>query len=269
MAISSTNSLTKYSKQEAGMSSGIVVCYLMEESKRITSPTFKVWVPSIMNGFEGSATESSVTASTSNILNTRNKFTSASSIQTQGYIIGRNVTAYGHRLDGWCPKFTIEQLTAEDGTFATMTSATLTGAAQGGMVSSMGIESETTKVSLSCSEGSHPAHSHEIQISGGGGGGAPGQVSMVNIEQTQLEQKTIVFNKLVATTSEGFDFQELNHKYIKKGHKMYGSFVDGIQNEFIIIGIDQATPYLEQTEDAGIADNADSSFDGGATNVAN
>ena len=269
MAISSTNSLTKYSKQEAGMSSGIVVCYLMEESKRITSPTFKVWVPSIMNGFEGSATESSVTASTSNILNTRNKFTSASSIQTQGYIIGRNVTAYGHRLDGWCPKFTIEQLTAEDGTFATMTSATLTGAAQNGAVSDLGLSETVSSEDCKNGEKTHDPHTHKLSVSGGGGGGAPGSVAMANIQQTQLEQKTIVFNKLVATTSEGFDFQELNHKYIKKGHKMYGSFVDGVQNEFIIIGIDQATPYLEQTEDSGIADNADSSFDGGATNVAN
>lgn len=265
MAISSTNSLTKYSKQEAGMSSGIVVCYLMEESKRITSPTFKVWVPSIMNGFEGSATESSVTASTSNILNTRNKFTSASSIQTQGYIIGRNVTAYGHRLDGWCPKFTIEQLTAEDGTFATQTSATLTGQSQSGSPGSLGMSATTQPAN--CGNADEP-HTHVITLSTGAGGG-PAPVSMANIQQTQLEQKTIVFNKLVATTSEGFDFQELNHKYIKKGHKMYGSFVDGIQNEFIIIGIDQATPYLEQTEDSGIADNADSSFDGGATNVAN
>jgi len=221
--------------RESGVTSGIMACYLEEESARVTNHTFKVSIPSVMSSVEAGTEEVPATIDTTTCLNSRNMATPQ--VTTQNFIEGRNCTTYGHRIDGWIPEFTIERLTAEWGTVEKL-------------------ESSSTKVTSD--PGSCP-----------GGGPHTHSVSMGTVlSGSRLDD--IVFHKLVAYVSEGVDFQELHRKYIKKGHKMYGTFVEGSQTDFIIIAMDNVTPYLTEAEDNGTNDdNPDTSFDNGETNVPN
>ena len=44
---------------------------------------------------------------------------------------------------------------------------------------------------------------------------------------------------------------------------MIGTFINGMQNTFVILAIQNAVPRLTQTESGGNADNPDTSIDGG------
>jgi hypothetical protein len=59
------------------------------------------------------------------------------------------------------------------------------------------------------------------------------------------------------------DYQNINNKIIKKGHKMYGSFVNGDEpGTFIIIAIDHVVPRFNDTAVGADEDRADTSLDG-------
>lgn len=220
-------------RELTGITSGIEVCYLVEDSKRITSETFKVHIPSLMNGIENSGKEpEDVTVDSSKIcINSENPFNKT--INSGFYIEALNFTPYGHRLDGWIPKFRIEKLTAETGTISKQSASSTKGVTE--------------------PAGPGP-HTHNIK-------------QALTLNSNSLD--SIVFNNLVAYNSFEVDFQELNNKFIKRGHMMIGTFINGIQNTFVILAMENAVPRLTETERKGNnADNPDTSIDGD-TNPAN
>lgn len=216
----------------ANITGVMTACYLAEDSARITSPTFKVWIPSVMGGINKELTEYEEELNTDSILNVeKSEFPQVG--HSQGYIVARSAHPYRIRHDGWIPKFKIEKLTAEDGTVATQSADSTDGASE--------------------PVGDHPSHpiKQALKLMGN---------KLVDI----------VFNKLIATNSTEIDYQELNNKYIKRGHLMYGCFIAGMQNTFVIFAIDNAVPYHAQKEyDSTNHDNPDTSFDNGEHNAPN
>lgn len=218
-------------RQDAGITGNIVACYLAEDSARITSPTFKVYIPTLMESIDRNQTDYNETTDPASNLNS-GATQSVASVPCQGYIVAKSIHPYRIRHDGWIPKFDILQLTSTDGTVDDIQSSSTSGASD--------------------AVPNHPSH--------------PITKALELIKNTLTK---ILFNNLVATTSTGVDYQELNNKYIKRGHLMYGCFVEGLQNQFVIIAIDNAVPYKAQAEHGGNADNPDTSFDGGENNEPN
>ena len=215
-------------REMTGITSGIEVCYLVEDSKRITSETFKVHIPSLMGGIDNTGKEpEDVDIDTNKVcLNGENPFNKK--ISSGFYIEALNFTPYGHRLDGWIPKFRIQQLTAESGTVEKQDASSIKGVTDPG--------------------GPGP-HTHDLS-------------KPLTLNDNSLNN--IVFNNLVATASTEVDFQELNNKFVKRGAMMIGAFINGLQNTFVILAIQNAVPRLTQTEPSGgNVDNADTSIDGG------
>ena len=215
-------------REMTGITSGIEVCYLVEDSKRITSETFKVHIPSLMGGIDNTGKEpEDVDIDTNKVcLNGENPFNKK--ISSGFYIEALNFTPYGHRLDGWIPKFRIQQLTAESGTVEKQDASSIKGVTDPG--------------------GPGP-HTHDLS-------------KPLTLNDNSLNN--IVFNNLVATASTEVDFQELNNKFVKRGAMMIGTFINGLQNTFVILAIQNAVPRLTQTEPSGgNADNTDTSIDGG------
>lgn len=214
-------------REMTGITSGIEVCYLVEDSKRITSETFKVHIPSLMGGIDNTGKEpEDVNIDTSKVcLNAENPFNKK--VNSGFYIEALNFTPYGHRLDGWIPKFRIQKLTAESGNISTQNASSISGVTDPG--------------------GPGP-HTHTLS-------------QPLTLSDNSLSE--IVFNNLVATSSTEVDFQELNKKFIKRGAMMIGTFINGLQNTFVILAIQNAVPRLTQTEPTGDGDNPDTSIDGG------
>lgn len=201
-----------------GVNGGIEVCYLAEDAKRITAPNFKVWVPSIMGGIDKQKTEYQEKIGAKQ--DVQDNAAPANPVQCQGYLLARSVTPYHHRLDGWIPFFQIERMTMETGSMENT---------QGQM---------TGKIEpCSHNPGGHPL---------------VGDHTYDNVKMQKIEYKDIR-----CWTSTGVDFQELHNTVIKRGHKMYGCFANGEQNQFIILAIDQVTPYLDMTENGNNQDNED------------
>lgn len=219
-------------RQNAGISGNIIACYLAEDSARITSPTFKVYIPTIMESIDQNQTDYTEPIDPKTNLNEAGTET-ASAVNCQGYLVAKSIHPYRIRHDGWIPKFSIETLSAESGSVDDQSANSTNGVTDPG--------------------GPGP-HSHSI-------------TKKLQLMSNKL--KTILFNKLVATSSTGVDYQELNNKFIKRGHLMYGCFVEGLQNQFVIIAIDNVVPYKAQAEPGENSDTPDSSFDGGAQNAPN
>lgn len=219
-------------RQEAGISGNIIACYLAEDSARITSPTFKVYIPTIMESIDRNQTDYTEPINPDSNLNSEGTAT-VNTVQCQGYLVAKSIHPYRIRHDGWIPKFAIEQVSAENGTVEDQSANSTNGVTDPG--------------------GPGP-HSHSI-------------TKKLQLMTNKLT--SILFNKLIVTTSTGVDYQELNNKYIKRGHLMYGCFVEGLQNQFVIIAIDNVVPYKAQAEPGENSDTPDSTFDGGAQNIPN
>lgn len=219
-------------RQNAGISGNIIACYLAEDSARITSPEFKVYIPTIMESIDKNKTDYTESIDAKTNLNETGT-TVNSTVNCQGYLVAKSIHPYRIRHDGWIPKFAIENVTAENGTVEDQSANSTNGVTDPG--------------------GPGP-HTHSI-------------TKKLQLMTNKLT--SIVFNKLIVTTSTGVDYQELNNKYIKRGHLMYGCFVEGLQNQFVIIAIDNVVPYKAQQQPGENADNPDTSFDGGAQNVPN
>lgn len=217
--------MVKDLRAKAYVPHGLCVCYLAEDCKRITSSEFKVYVPSVMGGIAQNTDE--VTAKMANTNMGEDNSAFPDEVACQGYIIGHSIHPYRHRHDGWIPMFKIEQLTAETGS----------------------IENNEAEASKGVTDGvpQHPPH----------------PISKA-FKMMRAKLTSIIFNKLVATTSTEIDYQELNNKFIYRGHRMFGEFVNGLENYFVIVAIDGVVPYLTQTESSGAnGDNPDTSLDGG------
>jgi len=225
-------------KQQSGQTAGLRVCYLVDDNKRITSPYFNVYIPDLMADVEPDvkkAKSEKLDAKTSG--NEDEQTFNKTETKVQGSILAKNVGVYPHRMDGWVPQFTIDKLWAATGTIATFQS------------SSTSVDSDESQ----CPKGE--PHSHHVS-----------QGTLL----TGSDLTDITFFNLVGYGLHEMDFQELNRKYIKKRHKMYGSYVDGLSNEFVIQFIDEATPYFEENADNNSDDDhPDTSFDNGVTNPKN
>ncbi|MGL5316958.1 MAG: hypothetical protein ACRC92_27110 [Peptostreptococcaceae bacterium] len=205
--------------------SAIVKCYLAEDCKRITSSEFRVYIPSLMGSIPNDGEMSKIETDDSRCLNEEGSY-KAVSMETNNYVIGKAITPYFHRLDGWIPEYktertTTENETSEDGSIGEIASA-----------SSDGVTERTD-------------HDHPI---------------IKAFKMITNKIKSVVLNKKESNTMVHFnstevDFQELHRMYIKRGHQMYGAFIDGDQFEFVILAIDGATPYLTETEER--TDNKD------------
>lgn len=187
-------------------------CYLVEDSVRITSNVFKVWVPSVMGAVDNSKKVEKTKIDTSAMLN--EKIVKPAHIETQGYIEAYNVAAYPYRYDGWIPHFQSVKITAKNGKWANG-KANLSGPTT---PSGCGPHTHDTT-------GTHQANSVEFS----------------NLELTDID----------IYSSSGVDLQNINNICITKGHKMYGCFVNGEQTKFIILAIDNVSPRLDsKTNDA-------------------
>lgn len=218
-------------RQKTNISGAIQACYLAEDSARITSPEFKVWIPSIMGEIDKTSTEITIANNKDRLLMDEVAEYS-DSVKCQGFITAKSIHPYRIRHDGWIPQFKIQQITSEDGSIDN-------------------IEAQSTK---GTTDGvpMHPPHPI---------------TKMFKMFTNKLT--SIVFNKLIVSRSTEVDYQELNNKFIKRGHLMYGCFVAGLQNQFVIIAIDGVIPYKSQSEPGDLSDNPDTSFDGGANNPPN
>lgn len=215
------------------LNGSIMACYLAEDSARITSSHFKVYIPSIMGEIAKDQEEIKERCNTKAMLNESNSADFEKEVNCQGYIVAKSIHPYRIRHDGWIPKFTIDTLSAENGSVENITA----------------------------SESEAEPKDGEIVF--------PLKPFTRLLKMFKNSLKSIVFSKLIATNSKEIDYQELNNKFIKRGHLMYGCFVAGLQNQFVIIAIDDAIPYKDQKEPGGLMDNPDTSFDGGVNNPGN
>lgn len=213
-------------RSSIGMTTGMELCiYVGSQPSRITAHQFPVWIPSLMGDIPSDGAEASEESFDNKILLNEDNFC-PTSIKKAYYIMAENYTCHTHRLDGWIPKFKIDQLTAQSGSYK---------------------EGNFDKTGSETEPGGPGPHTHAIK--------KPMQVKNASMNE-------IVFNQLVATTSTEVDFQELNNKYISYGTKMIGCFVSGEQTKFVIIGIENAIPRLDQAERGENKDNQDTSIDG-------
>lgn len=216
-------------RKKMNVSGEIRVCYLAEDSAHITSPSFKVYIPDLMPNIDREQTDYQVTTPDSIVLNGE-KAEFDSTVNCQGYLVARSACPYGHRLDGWIPKFTVDKIEHPTGSSEDITAQSTKGRTDG--------------------VPQHPPHPITQKF----------RMFTSKILNT-------IFKNSTFTGSRGVDFQNIHNKVIKRGHKMYGAFVVGEQNQFVVFAIDNAVPYMAGSSIREDSNNADSSFDGGESNV--
>lgn len=218
-------------RKDITVNGDIRVCYLAEDAAHITSPTFKVYIPDLMSNIDKNKTDYQV-SSPNNILLNEEQVEFSEPINCQGYLVARSACPYGHRLDGWIPKFTVDKIEHPEGNSEEMSAQSTKGRTDG-----------------------VPGH--------------PGHPISMKLKSFVVKIMNTVFKNSTFTASRGVDLQNIHNKVIKRGHKMYGAFVVGEQNQFVVFAIDNAVPYMPGTEVRPDADNPDTSFDNGEANVPN
>ena len=218
-------------RKSMNLSGEMRVCYLAEDSAHITSPTFKVYIPDIMGGINKDQTDYQVPSSEKAVINAE-KVEFSQPINCQAYLVARSACPYGHRLDGYIHKFNVDKIEHPEGTSDEITGQSSKGKTDG--------------------VPQHPPHPISAKFS-----------------LFKAKLLNTIFKNSTFTGSHGVDFQNIHNKVIKRGHKMYGSFVVGEQNQFVIFAIDNAVPYLAGTEIREDADRPDTSFDSGESNPGN
>ena len=218
-------------RKSMNLSGEMRVCYLAEDSAHITSPTFKVYIPDIMGGINKDQTDYQVPSSEKAVINAE-KVEFSQPINCQAYLVARSACPYGHRLDGYIQKFSVDKIEHPEGTSDEITGQSSKGKTDG--------------------VPQHPPHPISAKFS-----------------LFKAKLLNTIFKNSTFTGSHGVDFQNIHNKVIKRGHKMYGSFVVGEQNQFVIFAIDNAVPYLAGTEIREDADRPDTSFDSGESNPGN
>lgn len=210
----------------------LVRCYLAEDSKRITASSFKVYIPSLMPSIENNGKEKVENITVDRCLNQEGSLKDCN-VSLPSYIEAKSSHNYFHRLDGWIPEYKTEtssyqKITSENGEF--------------------------DKISASATKGSTdgiPKH-------------PPMKITQkLDLNNNSFKGATMNNNKsytMVHTNSTEVDYQELNRYFIKRGHPMIGTFLEGEEFEFRILFIDGATPYLDETSDKGEGVNGDNPF---------
>lgn len=209
----------------------IVKCYLAEDSKRITSSTFKVHIPCLMPSIEDIGKSKEEEVDFSNRLLNEDINIASYKVSLESFIEAKSIHNYTHRLDGWIPEFktqtsSYKNMKSPDGKFSELSSK-----------SSAGVTEMTD-------------HAHPIKK----------PFSMKDVSFESLDANNLTITEEVHTNSTEVDFQELNRYFIKRGHPMYGCFIEGEQFEFVILFIDGATPYLDEVQDKGDGSNGDNPF---------
>nr|DAN01833.1 MAG TPA: hypothetical protein [Bacteriophage sp.] len=202
----------------------IEVCYLVEESARITNNTFKVWVPSVMGSIDNSKPQVNSSIDTKQNLNEGS--VKPPQLQEKGYIVALNETPYAYRLDGYIPHHKTVKIHVQKGEWT----------------------SGNTDLSGPTTAAGCGPHTHETT----------GTHQANNTEFTDMTLEGIDY----WNTSE-IDYQNLHNKIIKKGHRMYGCFVNGGEpGEFVVFAISNVIPRLDSTAETENADRPDTSLDG-------
>lgn len=211
----------------------LVRCYLAEDSKRVTSSKFKVYIPTLMSSIENTGDVKQEEITTERILNEEGEYNDIN-ISLPSYIEAKSNHGYMHRLDGWIPEFktqksTYEVINSQEGTIEK-------------------IEASSTKGSTD-SIPQHPSMpiTKKLEL----------KVNKIN----NIEWRNNSSDIMVHTNSTEVDFQELNRYFIKRGHPMIGVFLEGEEFEFRILFIDGVTPYLDEVNDKGDGINADNPFE--------
>ena len=210
----------------------LVRCYLAEDSKRVTSSTFKVYIPTLMSSIENTGEVKQEEITVDRILNEEGEYNNIN-ISLPSYIEAKSNHGYMHRLDGWIPEFktqksTYEVINSETGTISK-------------------IEAASTKGSTD-SIPQHPAMPITKKL------------ELKENKINTIEWRNNTSDTMVHTNSTEVDFQELNRYFIKRGHPMIGVFLEGEEFEFRILFIDGVTPYLDEIQDKGEGVNGDNPF---------
>lgn len=209
-------------RSRSGMCNSIEKVYLVDEQKRITSPYFNVWIPSLMDGIEQGVDDSDNDMDLSEVLLNNETGLIQTNVKTSGCILAKSIHPYRFKHEGWIPEFKVETITYEKTEHPTGSASEISSASTDG-------QTERTD------------HDHAIKKA---------------FKMITNKLKSFVFEKststnMVVTNSTEVDYQELNRIYIKKGHALYGSFVNGSDGEFVILAIDNVVPYYDENEDNG------------------
>lgn len=208
----------KNGSKEGTELSGLIKCFLAEDSARITNSFFYVYIPTLMGDISPSLNETEGVIDTSMVLSDIK--VPETKLKTKGSIKAMSIHPYTAYQHGWIPTSKTEKIEA--------TSITIAGAV---------IASGTMSgISTDCaySGNPHPA------LSGAISGDLAGQATVINtMDNTNITE---------------FGYHELNRIYIKRGHTMYGMFVSGEQNEFKIMFIDNVTHYYNEAVDNNVND---------------
>lgn len=208
----------------------IEVCYLVEPSARITNHTFKVWVPSVMGSVDSDITEQNTKINAKQ--NIGEGAVKPAHLQEKGYITAINESPYAYRYDGYIPHFKVAKMHIDSGSW-TSGNGTLSG--------------PTTPA------GCGP-HTHET-------------TGTHQINNAEFSDMTL--NGVDLWLSTEVDLQNINNKVMKKGHRMYGAFVNGGEpGEFVVFAISNVTPRFDATEESANADIPDKTI-GGKNNPEN
>ena len=205
-----------------GVFPGLYLAVLAEPSARITNKQFVVTIPALMGGIvekaitpdkpvEDPLGKAKLPIDKEVVLN--KDFTARDKDKLKDYnvattIVGENLTWHAHRIDGFVKHGTIKKLTAETGA----------------------IESDTGKYSGPTTPAGCGAHTHE---------------TTGTHKRTGIKQKKLTWTGLNFYMMEQVDLENINNKVLKKGDILYGTFIIGAPNKFVITCIPDVTPRTE------------------------
>lgn len=213
--------MEKNLRSRIGMCNSLEKVYLVDEQKRITSPYFNVWIPSLMDGIDGGLEDTSNDVNIDSFILNNEKGQINRSVRTSGCIRAKSIHPYRFKHEGWIPEFKTQTTTYEVTDHPEGSSSEhASGSSQG-----------ETELAAS--------HTHAIVKA----------FKMISNKLKNTVFKGSTSTNMVHTNSTEVDYQELNRIYIKKGHAMYGSFVNGSDGEFVIMFIDEVTPYYDEDID--------------------
>ena len=174
---------------------GLEVCYLADARKRITSPSFNVYIPRLMSRVNNEGTANNDESIDSSVVDQEGAAEAfGGSVQTQSYITATAATPYRYSQDGRIPEYKIESMVFDE------------------------IAAEATD----------------------------GQDENGDKIKKPLKLFNVSAKTMVVTNSTEVNYMDTNKIYISKGHKMYGHFVAGTANAFVVTAIDMSMEYFEE-----------------------
>lgn len=201
-----------------GITYGLYECRLAEPAARITNSHFIVTIPSLMTNLQ----EKAETPDNPNDPTGKKKLDIKSDlclnegvtaiqknklkkVEFETTVYAESIAAYPHRLDGFIKHFKLAKLHAVTGK----------------------IKNDEGNLSGPTTPAGCGPHTHETTGSH---------------SRTQIEQNDLTWTQLDGYMMTQVDFENIHNKVIKKGHVMYGAFVNGQQNKFVIIAISNVIP---------------------------